>query len=113
MLSDLLLSEIETGQGEYLTQAARRLPPSRLGRPVTLSCVFRCIVGGVRGPGGERIRLEGARLAGKWITTPGALRRFIEAQTPRTEPNAFHPRTAARAQRAAERAGERLKRMGC
>jgi len=82
MLTDQLLEEIEAGQAETLTVAARRIPPARQGRPVTLSCLFRWITHGVRGPGGQRIKLEAARLAGKWVTTPGAIRRFVQTQTP-------------------------------
>jgi hypothetical protein len=62
---------------------------------------------------GERIKLEGARLAGKWVTTPGAVRRFIEAQTPRLDgeqPPA--PRSANARRRAAEQAGAELARQG-
>ena len=40
---------------------------------------------GVKGPGGQRVKLEAARLAGKWITTPAAIGRFVEAQTPRPD----------------------------
>ncbi len=113
MLTDKLLEEIEAGQGETLTRAARRVPPTRRERPVTLSCLFRWITGGVIGPGGERIYLEAARLAGKWVTTPGAIRRFVEAQTPRLtgQPSSV-PRTPTRRARAAERAGEALGKLG-
>jgi hypothetical protein len=82
MLTDQLLSEIEAGQGETLKQAALRVPPVRQGRPVTLSCLLRWVTLGVPGPDGGRVKLEAGRLAGKWITTAAALRRFVAAQTP-------------------------------
>ena len=113
MLSERLLSEIEAGQGETLTRAARRVPPTRQDRPVTLSCLFRWIKQGVIGPDGERIFLEAARLANKWVTSPGAIRRFVEAQTPRFDsPPAPAPRAPAARARAAERAGRDLERLG-
>jgi hypothetical protein len=115
MLTERLLTEIEAGQGETLTRAARRVPRTRQGKPVTLSCVFRwiTITKGVLGPDGERIFLEAARLANKWVTSPGAIRRFVEAQTPRFDnPPAPAPRTPAARAMAAERAGRDLERLG-
>jgi hypothetical protein len=114
MLSDQFLSEIEGGEGQRLAVAARSLPSARQDKPVSISCLLRWVVDGVRGPGGQRIRLEAARLAGKWITTPGALRRFVEAQTPEladAEP-AAKPGSARQRRRAAERAEKELERMG-
>lgn len=81
-MSQQLLQEISAGHGLSLTQLARRLPSSRRGRPVSLSCVLRWILDGARDNSGQRIRLEAARLAGKWISTPQALARFMAAQTP-------------------------------
>jgi hypothetical protein len=113
MLTDQLLEEIEAGQGETLTRAARRLPRTRLDKPVTLSCLIRWVLQGVQGPGGRRVYLEAARLAGKWVTTPGAIRRFVEAQTPRLgAEDAPAPRSAARRHRASERAGKELEEAG-
>jgi hypothetical protein len=113
MLSDKLLAEIEAGESETLVRAARRVPRTRQDRPVTLGCLLRWITTGVIGPNGQRVRLEGARLAGKWVTTPGAIRRFVEAQTPRLDGDqAPPPRTAAKRQRASERAARELERAG-
>src|SRR5438552_1714008 len=113
MLSDKLLEEIEAGQAETLTRAARRLPRTRQDRPVTLSCLVRWVLNGVAGPNGLKVHLEAARLAGKWVTTPGAIRRFVQAQTPRlyTEPPSV-PRSPAKRRRAAERAGQELEQRG-
>jgi hypothetical protein len=112
MLTDQLLEEIEAGQGETLTRAARRIPRSRQDRPVSLSCLLRWVLVGVKGPGGTRIKLEAARLAGKWVTTPGAIRRFVEAQTPDQDSTVPASRTPCRRRRASERAGRRLEEMG-
>jgi hypothetical protein len=113
MPTDQLLSAIEDGQALTLTQAARRAPRTRQDRPVTLSCLFRWITTGVIGPDGRRVQLEAARLAGKWVTTPGAIRRFVEAQTPLIRAGeAPAPRSAAQRRRASERADKELDRAG-
>jgi hypothetical protein len=113
MLSDQLLEEIAAGMGEPLTRAARRVPRTRQDRPVTLSCLLRWITSGVIGPNGERIKLEAARLAGRWLTTPGAMRRFVAAQTPSLDDTPTpSPATREKRQRAAERAGQQLDRIG-
>jgi hypothetical protein len=77
--------EIAAGHGEPLSRACRRFPPHRQGKSVTLSCLIRWVTSGVRGPNGQRIRLEAARLSGRWVTTPQAIARFLEAQTPQLE----------------------------
>jgi hypothetical protein len=114
MVTDQLLQEIEAGEGLTLTQAAKRLPRTRQGKPVTLGCVWRWVLNGVWLPGGgQRLRLEACRLAGKWITTPGAIRRFILGQTPNLDgERPLMPRSASARQRASERAAKELERQG-
>jgi hypothetical protein len=113
MHTEKLLEEIEAGHGETLTRAARRVPRTRQDKPVTLSCLIRWVLEGVRGPDGRRVYLEAARLAGRWVTTPGAIRRFVEAQTPRPEVDEPRvPRSPARRRRESERAGRELDRLG-
>jgi hypothetical protein len=111
--STLLHEEIAAGQGEYLGRAMRRFPAYRQGKAPTLSCGIRWIVDGVVGPNGERIRLEATRLAGRWLTTPGAITRFLVAQTPQLdgEPTPTLRTPSARA-RAADRAAKELDRIG-
>ena len=97
-----------------LSQAARLLPPGRGDRPVTLSCVLRWVLRGARSPSGELVRLEAVRLGGRWLTSREALQRFSEALTPdltggQTAPT---PRSRGRRQRASERAGRELERLG-
>ena len=113
MLSEQLLSEIESGQGETLARASRRCPPTRQGKPVTPSCLVRWILSGVRGPDGHCVKLEAARLAGRWVTTPGAIRRFVAAQTPhRGAEAAPAARPPGRRQRASEAAALELEKAG-
>jgi hypothetical protein len=113
MASSFLLEELSQGHGRSLSQAAKLFPPFRLNRPVTLSCVFRWVTKGVRGPEGQRIRLEGARLAGRWVTTPQAIARFLQAQTPNLDnvPEQFPSSPNAR-QRANQRAAAKLEQLG-
>jgi hypothetical protein len=118
MPSNQFLCEVTDGESEPLTKAARRFSPTRQNRPVTLSCLFRWITRGVKGPDGERVKLEAARLAGRWITTPGAIKRFISAQTPPTETlddfdsAAGRKRTTARRERDCLRADRKLAEAG-
>jgi hypothetical protein len=113
MLTEQLLAEIEDGEGETLSRAARRVPRTRQDKAVGLSCLFRWVTVGVLGPDGRRVKLEAARLAGKWVTTPGAIRRFVAAQTPRLDPEpAPDHRSPGKRQRAAERAAKELERLG-
>jgi hypothetical protein len=95
-----------------LAQVAKRLPPNRNDRPVSLSCVLRWILSGVRTPRG-RVRVEGIRLGGRWLTSVEALERFIAAQTPDlSQPPAPLPRSPAARRRASERAAAELERLG-
>jgi hypothetical protein len=96
-----------------LSQAARLLPPSRRGRPATLSCLLRWVLDGVRTPDGRRVRLEAVRLGGRWLTSREALQRFAEAQTPALDSDIGPTyRTPAARQRASERAAAELERVG-
>ncbi len=117
-MSEQLHLEIAAGEGLYLTQAARRFPSYRNNRPVSLSCLVRWVLNGARTPDGGRVRLEAARLAGKWITTPGAIARFLAAQTPyrcaddQTADTAPPPRSPTKRVRANSRVDEALDKIG-
>jgi hypothetical protein len=107
-----ILSEITAGLGLSLTQAARRLPSARRGRPVHSSCVWRWINNGVRLTSGEVVRLEAARLAGRWLTSEPALERFLAAQTPAIGDPLASPRTPTQSRKASERAAKELEALG-
>jgi hypothetical protein len=112
-MSDELLSEIENGEGLTLRDLAAVCPRQRRGKPVSLSCVLRWCLIGVRGPDGARIKLEAARLSGKWISTRRALRRFVQAQTPSLEGEpTLARRTPSKSQAAADRAARALEKIG-
>jgi hypothetical protein len=111
MSSLLVIEEIARGEGVSLSQAARRLPSNRGGRPVHTSCILRWISGGIRLADGRVVRLEAARVAGRWLTSEGALQRFIAAQTPDTSPIPSI-RTPGQRRRASERAARALDKLG-
>ncbi len=108
-----VLNEIAAGLGLSLTQAARRIPSNRGGRPVHTSCLLRWVRSGIRLTDGRTIRLEAARLAGRWLTTESAIARFLAAQTPHFETApAFTLRTPTQRRRASERAARELSKIG-
>lgn len=113
MISDQLLEEIAKGEGEPLVRAAKRMPSSRQGKPVSLSCLLRWVLSGVRGPDDRPIRLEAVRCAGRWLTTPGAIQRWLAAQTPHLDGDPpSSPRSPSNRQRASDRAAAQLKKLG-
>jgi hypothetical protein len=64
-----------------LAAVARMLPPGRAGKPITISCVLKWIIDGVKTPAGQ-VRLEAVRVGGRWITSVEAVERFAARQTP-------------------------------
>src|SRR5262249_43174682 len=104
--------DLKTETPVSLSQAARLLPPGRRGRPVTLSCVLRWVLDGVRLPSGDTVRLEAIRLGGRWLTSVEAMERFALSQTPRLDSPTPVIRTPRQRLRAAERATRELKRVG-
>jgi hypothetical protein len=96
-----------------LHEAARIAGTGKRGRPIHPSTVFRWIWDGVRGPGGELVRLEGLRIGKHWATSKQALQRFFEELTPEVAGRSKgHPRSQTRRQKAADRAGRQLARAG-
>jgi hypothetical protein len=96
-----------------LADACRLIPPGRNGKRTHLSTLVRWITSGALAPGGGRIRLEGVRLGGRWMTSREALQRFADRLTPRldAEPDET-PRTPRQRNQAAERAGQELEKLG-
>jgi hypothetical protein len=96
-----------------ISQAAKRFPPYRAGRPVHAATVTRWILSGIRGPGGQRIRLEAVRRPAGWLTSVEAIERFLLALTPELDgSSASTPRSPGKRERASERAGRELDRLG-
>jgi hypothetical protein len=81
-VTEQLLAEIARGQGLSMAMAAGRFPPSRSGRPVHPATASRWALRGVKTRDGRLVRLEAARVGGRWVTTEPAIRRFIGALQP-------------------------------
>jgi hypothetical protein len=95
------------------SQAARRLPPFREGRPVSASTLFRWATKGVRLSDGSTLRLEAIRIGGRWLTSTEALDRFVRRQTPDfTGISTSDLRTPGQRNRASERAAAELEAAG-
>jgi hypothetical protein len=94
-----------------LSQAAKTLPPGRRGQPVTLSCLLRWILNGVKTPDGV-VRLEAIRMGRRWITSIEALERFADKQTPRPHEWPHSSPSVKQRQRASQRAERDLEKMG-
>ena len=95
-------------------QAARLIPPSRQGRPVSPSCIWRWHRYGVKTADGRHVRLDAAKLIHRFVTSEEAIQRFIAAQQPEPIPvNSPHDsvqaaRSPARRQRESENALNRV-----
>jgi len=113
MATPQLLDEIAQGHGKALSQIARLFPSARRGRPMTFSAVLRWVLDGVPGPSGERIRLDAARVSGRWLSSQAAVSRFVAAQTPSLDADPpTTPRAPAARRRASERAAAELEARG-
>src|SRR5262249_8075559 len=102
------------GGGLNLAGAARLFPPHRGEKPVSPSTIFRWIMSGIRLADGRQIRLEARRVGGRWLTSPLAIQRFLDRQTPHIgdERPFAASRTPHQRATAAERAGRELSRVG-
>jgi hypothetical protein len=81
-----------------LAQAAQRIPSSRLGKPTHVSTLVRWILHGVRG-----VKLEAARIGGRWVTSQEALERFSAALTAQHLPESASAEASTHSQRDAHR----------
>ena len=74
-------AEIAAGDALTLSQAARERPAHR-GKRAWGSTIWRNVTKGIVRWDGQRIRLEAARIGGRWLTSRAALARFLAALTP-------------------------------
>ena len=112
-----VLSEIQAGGGLSLSAAGRLFPGHRGNGTVDPSTVFRWLTKGTRTPGGTVVKLEAVRVGGRWLTSRGAVARFVEALTSAADPTTHNTaapitRTPAARRKASERAALALERMG-
>jgi hypothetical protein len=111
-----VLAEIQSGQGLNLSAAGRLFPAHRGVGTVGPSTVFRWLTKGARATGGQLVKLEAVRVGGRWLTSRGAVARFVQALTSASTPvpgtPAPPPRSSAARQKASERAGRELEKRG-
>ena len=111
-----VLAEIQSGDGLSLSAAGRLFPGHRANGAVDPSTVFRWRTKGMRTATGLVLKLEAVRVGGRWLTSRGAVARFVAALTaaadPSSAPTTTTPHTPAARQRAAEKAAEALKKLG-
>lgn len=112
-----VLAEVQAGDGLSPAAAGRLFPGHRGGKSVDPSTVFRWITGGTAAPDGRRVKLEAVRVGGRWITSRGAVARFVAALTAAADPAAPNPgapvtRTPADRSHATAKAIDALKKMG-
>jgi hypothetical protein len=97
-----------------MSAVARLLGELKGGRPVHPSTPYRWATRGIRLSNGSRLRLEAMVLSGKPVTSRAALVRFLVAQQPddcHDTPDA-PPRSPRARNKAAEKAGHELERLG-
>jgi hypothetical protein len=111
-----VLSEIQSGEGLSLSAAGRLFPGHRGNGTVDPSTVFRWVTKGMRTPDGRVMRLEAVRVGGRWLTSRGAVARFVSALTAAADPppatSTPVPRTSTACQKKTEQAIRSLVRRG-
>ena len=111
-----VLTEIQSGEGLSLSAAGRLFPGHRGGKFVDPSTVFRWLTKGTRTTDGRVVKLEAVRAGTRWLTSRGAIGRFVAALTPTVDPASAPTtptsRSPAARNRASEQAAEALRKMG-
>jgi len=114
-----IISEIVDGNGLSMSEAGKRIPALRGDRRTNPATVWRWVCRGHRLSDGSIIKLEAAKLAGRWLTSRAALARFLERVTAASTPESSNPipipkptRSVTRRRTASEAAAARLDAMG-
>jgi len=89
-----------------LTQAARRFPVGRGGRPCSPVTCWRWIKNGVRTIDGRVVKLFALRCGARWVVPESAIENFIRAQTPGLDESQSNGVNGHRARTSQERAKE-------
>jgi hypothetical protein len=92
--------------------AAQLLPSNRAGKRVAFSTIWRWVLKGVRAIDGRLVKLEAARVGGRWLTSRQALERFSAALTPTNDAGAEPIRTPTAQKRASDIAKKKLEKLG-
>jgi Protein of unknown function (DUF1580) len=112
-----VLAEIQSGEGLSLSAAGRLFPGHRGGASVDPSTVFRWVTKGTRTARGQTVKLEAVRVGTRWLTSRGAVARFVAALTAASDstPAATAPPTSRSTEarrRAVAKAVATLEAMG-
>lgn len=108
-----VIDEILSGDVMGLPDVARWLPAHRGEGRMNPSTVWRWVTAGCRIPSGRVVKLEAARVGGRWLTSQAALTRFMTTLTPTTDATKPQPPCSAPQRRkAVEAANRRLAEMG-
>ena len=108
-----VIQEIMGGDALGLGAAARKVPAHRGEGQANPSTIWRWINMGAKARDGRTVRLESARIGGRWMTSAAALARFFAALTPVDGQNPAAPACAPSARRrSAEGADRRLTTSG-
>jgi hypothetical protein len=91
--------------------AARLLGQLKGGRPVHPGTIARWVLRGVRTGDGRTVRLEAARVSGKFVTSKPAIIRFLADQQAHHTASAI-PRSPRERDRVSDAAGRRLEDAG-
>lgn len=106
-------AEIQAGEGVTLGQVARSLPGHRDNKTLHPTTILRRILRGTKTPDGRTVRLEGVRDGNRWLSSRGAVARYVAALTPVTNPEPKPvARTTSASQAAAQRANDALEKRG-
>jgi hypothetical protein len=112
LLREKSMIDLQNEQILTLSDASRLLPPSRRGRPVSFSCLWRWALRGIKNHTGEVVKLEVIKVGGRLLTSREALQRFAERLTPCVDGVAPAPPRTPAARNRAERAGNELAKIG-
>lgn len=111
-----LLGEIHAGGGLSLAAAGKLIPGSRGPGSTHPSTLHRWVRKGVRTTDGRVVKLGAVRVGGRWLTSRGAVARFVAALTTTANPTTTvappATRTPASRGRASDRAARELQRRG-
>lgn len=109
-----VIGEILAGDALGMSATARKVPAFRGEGRANPTTIWRWIVTGCKSPDGSIVKLEAARLGGRWLTSSAALARFLDALTPSTDPapSPARSRKPAARKRAIEAAHKKLAAAG-
>jgi hypothetical protein len=110
-----VLVEIQSGGGLSLSAAGRLFPGHRGTGTVDPSTVFRWVTRGAKATDGRLAKLEAVRVGGRWLTSRGAVARFVASLTSGDTTGGnpqLSPRSPATRRKASEKAGVALEQMG-